>query len=566
MTNVTSRLKEAYLSLLFLTGCFVPFIVFIHHPHHFEVNLLTVTISCIVIGLFPILFPGNIARNTTSIFYILGLYQFGLTTACGIILVGSLAVFIRLNDWNIFKIRWFRYFASLGMYLYALIAAAATDWMLARLPIEFRVILSMLAFEIANFLLYELIMVATNLYRKSSMYRQAKSFSPLVLTTAMLSSFVVSNTASFSRLLLTILLMLALVLLARQFFTVYRDNRDLEEKYELIANNASDLILIVAQDLEVIYASPSFQRAFHEPVREGDLRPYLTSDATEKLQEAFVRVRNTGLPQQIELEYVEKNRVLYTETAISPVARERQDISHFVISSRDISERVAQQEYIVKTEKLAVVGELAAGIAHEIRNPLTAIRGYMQMLKPELDHVSESAFSVVWSEVSRIEEITTDLLLLAKPQHNEFRVVDLSDLMSQCVALMSAQAHKENVQIHSDITKDIFLWGRPNQLRTLAVNLIKNAVESMKQSGTVTVSVHHNQNEIQFTVEDEGVGMPAETIARAGEPFYTTKATGTGLGLMVVQRVVADHGGTMQISSQLDVGTRIEIRFPEMVV
>ncbi|PQB11555.1 PAS domain-containing sensor histidine kinase, partial [Bacillus velezensis] len=205
-----------------------------------------------------------------------------------------------------------------------------------------------------------------------------------------------------------------------------------------------------------------------------------------------------------------------------------------------------------------------AGIAHEIRNPLTAIKGFLQLMKPTMEE-NEHYFEIVFSELSRIELILSELLMLAKPQQNAVKErVNLKKIISEVTALLETQANLKGIFIKTDYEHDsMYINGDQNQLKQVFINLIKNAVESMPDGGTVHIIMTEDEYSVNVTVKDEGDGIPENVLKRIGEPFLTTKEKGTGLGLMVTFNLIKNHQGAIQVDSKPDRGTAFHITFPK---
>lgn len=219
---------------------------------------------------------------------------------------------------------------------------------------------------------------------------------------------------------------------------------------------------------------------------------------------------------------------------------------------------------MLKSEKLSIAGQLAAGIAHEIRNPLTAIKGFLQLMKPTMEE-NEHYFEIVFSELSRIELILSELLMLAKPQQNAVKErVNLKKIISEVTALLETQANLKGIFIKTDYEHDsMYINGDQNQLKQVFINLIKNAVESMPDGGTVHIIMTEDEYSVNVTVKDEGDGIPENVLKRIGEPFLTTKEKGTGLGLMVTFNLIKNHQEAIQVDSKPDRGTAFHITFPK---
>lgn len=234
---------------------------------------------------------------------------------------------------------------------------------------------------------------------------------------------------------------------------------------------------------------------------------------------------------------------------------------------QDITDRKLTEEVIHRSDKLAVVGELAAGVAHEIRNPLTTLKGFLQLMNSS-DYISpqrqKQYCEVMLSELRHIDIITSELLLLAKPQAFALGNRSLTTKLLEVVSLLEPQALLHNVEITLDIQhEDIQVNTETGRIKQVFVNVIKNAIEAMPQGGRLNIKVvRANQQEALIQFSDTGCGIPRERIPRLGEPFYTTKEKGTGLGLMVINKIVQDHKGKIEFKSALGKGTTVTITLP----
>ncbi|OBY78179.1 PAS domain-containing sensor histidine kinase [Paenibacillus sp. KS1] len=229
---------------------------------------------------------------------------------------------------------------------------------------------------------------------------------------------------------------------------------------------------------------------------------------------------------------------------------------------QDITDRSKEEERMLQSEKLSIVGQLAAGIAHEIRNPLTSINGFLKLMRT-MKTDKEQYFDIVESELKSIEVIANELLILAKPNVVNSRRTDLIHLMEQIIAFMSVQSTLKNSNIVTDLSEEA-LWVdcEPNQIKQVFINLIKNAIEAMSGGGNIYVRAKLEGDYAAISIQDEGCGIPADKVSRLGQPFYTTKDTGTGLGLMVSYNIIDKHGGSIEVDSVIGVGTTFIIRLP----
>ncbi len=236
----------------------------------------------------------------------------------------------------------------------------------------------------------------------------------------------------------------------------------------------------------------------------------------------------------------------------------------FLSISRDITERLKTEELLRKSEKLAVVGQLATAMAHEINNPLTAMKGFMQLLKSTENENNQGYINIVSSEIERIESITNEFMMVAKPQVVKIQPNDISVLMDQVLMLLQPQAMMNNIQIRIDFTPGIPLIPcEGNQLKQVFVNILKNAIESMPTGGGILIQIDKLDNDqISIRFIDQGCGIPKERIPYLGEPFYSIKEEGIGLGLMVCYKIIETHQGKVFIESEVNKGTTVEVTLP----
>ncbi|XJZ28578.1 PAS domain S-box protein [Bacillota bacterium Lsc_1132] len=253
------------------------------------------------------------------------------------------------------------------------------------------------------------------------------------------------------------------------------------------------------------------------------------------------------------------SQIRHAEAKVIPtIYKERKT---FQIVIRDMTERKKTEDMMQQTEKLSVVGHLAAGIAHEIRNPLTAIKGFTQLMNQEIPN---TYLDVVLTELERVENIVSDLLILAKPQASVCEKINLEKLLNDTIFLFLSEAHLHNIEFITEIQlSNPFIEGEGDKLKQVYINLLKNAIEAMPDGGHIYIKAYQpNEDCLVTQITDEGVGIPPERISRLGEPFYSTKEKGTGLGLMICNRIIKNHGGALTIDSQEDNGTTVSISLP----
>lgn len=232
-------------------------------------------------------------------------------------------------------------------------------------------------------------------------------------------------------------------------------------------------------------------------------------------------------------------------------------------------EKKELQKEVQKGEKLMVVGQVAASVAHEIRNPMTSVRGFIQLLSgsKNVNETEKMYLNICLDELDRANEIISDYLSLGKNNETErHHIVDLSMLADKTVSTLSSYAAINNVRLSVKNCTNAFISGNSSRLQQLLVNLIKNAIEAAaRPNGEVEVNIDSIGHQVILTIKDNGIGMTAEQMENIGLPYYSTKEKGTGLGLMVTLQIIKEMNGAWNVNSQQNEGTQFNISFRKQV-
>jgi signal transduction histidine kinase len=228
---------------------------------------------------------------------------------------------------------------------------------------------------------------------------------------------------------------------------------------------------------------------------------------------------------------------------------------------KDITRTQQFEKDTLRLAQLNLVGEMAASIVHEVRNPMTTVRGYLQLFhrNPKFESHLEQ-ITVMIEELDRANSIITEFLSLAKNEDSQMKLGNLNSIITALFPLIQADVFSlgHNVQLESSDVPDILLDDKG--IRQLILNLVRNAVEAMEQSGIVTIRTYCFLNTIMLEISDTGKGIPQELVNKLGTPFLTTKSNGTGLGLAVCYRIAKSHGAMINIATSED-GTTFSIIF-----
>lgn len=220
-------------------------------------------------------------------------------------------------------------------------------------------------------------------------------------------------------------------------------------------------------------------------------------------------------------------------------------------------------EHLKQAERLSAVGQLAANLAHEIRNPLASIEGAAELIRPgELPPEQQNEFvQIIRKESRRLSRLLTDMLDYARPRPAAMRPVSIAQVIGGVTSLAGVAAQKAGVAIEADVPGDLpAVSCDSEQIKQVLFNLVINAVQAMPNGGRLTVSARAQKNSLVVSVRDEGPGVDPRSIDKIFSPFYTTKKAGTGLGLAVAQQIVAAHGGEISVESNTPSGAVFSIR------
>lgn len=238
----------------------------------------------------------------------------------------------------------------------------------------------------------------------------------------------------------------------------------------------------------------------------------------------------------------------------------------------DHCQRVHDTE-MLQAEHLATMGELAAGVAHEIRNPLAGIAGAIEIIGNDvpLDHPDREILDDLRQEVRRIEKVLNDLLAYARPKAPQFGMADLKETVARTLQFARQQIGSKNVEFSIQIPSPLPRFRMdPEQLQQVLLNLVLNGIQALDQEGKITIQAKvlsgsgtpNRPNYIEVSVSDTGAGVPRDLMEKIFRPFYTTKRGGTGLGLSLCRRIISQHGGTLTAESEVNKGSRFIIRLP----
>ncbi len=346
----------------------------------------------------------------------------------------------------------------------------------------------------------------------------------------------------------------------------------LNKKYfaEQYVDNSSSAIIAIDLNEKVVIYNQAAEDIMGLPASEVLGRPFveLLEKKTGTQDSILLNTLRTGRPYShveaaIETPIGTMNVMAYTTL----VRDENDNIIGGILSIRDITSQKQLEEKIVKAEKFSVIGELAAGIAHEVRNPLTSVKGFLQLLgrKFNEDKQISQYINIMLGEISRINHIISEFLLLARPTVPIKRKANIHEVLDEILLLTEGELLIKNIKLIRRYDESCpALTVDTDQIKQVFLNLVSNAIAAMPHGGQLTVTTRYDSLEsaVHLFFEDCGVGIEPAKLDLIFDPFFTTKEEGTGLGLTVSYRIIENHGGKIEVLSNPGEGSTFIVTLP----
>lgn len=242
-----------------------------------------------------------------------------------------------------------------------------------------------------------------------------------------------------------------------------------------------------------------------------------------------------------------------------------------IILTALLIEHLQKQEYLynslMRHEKMETVSHFAAAVSHELRNPLQSVKGFVQLLQEhEYPRAKQLEFQqTILEEIKAAEDLIDDYLIYAKPAYGEMKHIEVEPELSHVIKIMTPYANARNVQFFlKSVVETAMILGDSHKFHQALVNIIRNGIEAMPEGGKLQIELETSAQTVCVHVQDEGVGMTKEQVKRLGEPYFSNKSRGTGLGLMVTYSILNQMGGEINVESEIGKGTKFTLEFPKL--
>jgi len=349
---------------------------------------------------------------------------------------------------------------------------------------------------------------------------------------------------------------------------LFEENLRVRKLWESTFNAIRDGISVHTRDLRVIQANEALGRLLGLP-KEQILRNHCCM---------IMLGRDTPLPNCADLrataevpgqvtEVIERPNGQILRVTVDPLLDEEGRVYGTVHVVSDITEQVLLERRMARAEQLALIGEMAAGLAHEVKNPLAGMKGALEILLEDLPEGDphRSVLRHVLEEIQRINRIITDLLDYARPRPPSHVQTDVNRLVEHVVSATRVQLVNSHVTVEFQPAPELpSIIADPDELQKVVLNLLLNAIQAVHEHGHIVVRTSYDPQEraIKLSVTDDGEGIPPENLDKIFRPFFTTKKRGTGLGLATCQRIVSGYGGTITVTSEVGKGSTFTVTLP----
>lgn len=344
---------------------------------------------------------------------------------------------------------------------------------------------------------------------------------------------------------------------------------------ETVFNTIQDGILVIDSDGLVQYANDAGLTMIGLKTNDiGVTRLWKMVPDLAKSLEAQVgpgKKSSPVLSRELELNYPERRIVrLYMVPIDAQVGHD--DSGGYVIVISDVTEDKVSMEELIENERTSSIVRLAAGVAHELGNPLNSLTIHLQLIERKLKKLAldqeasqlAESVQVCQGEVQRLDGIITHFLEAVRPQKPELNELWLVELVEEVLRVQEAELSDRQLEVNIEVSDDIpFVLGDRGQIKQVFFNLIKNAMEAMQPGGRLVIVARKDDDFVYLKFSDTGSGISEEELSKVFQAYYTTKTDGHGLGMMIVQRIMREHGGHITIESRKNVGTAITLQFPQ---
>ncbi len=342
-----------------------------------------------------------------------------------------------------------------------------------------------------------------------------------------------------------------------------------------VMNSLREGILVVEASGRIDYANPSAREILG--IRDRDVGETILWKAVPDLARTLnisskgYLLEEANVTRELELTYPQRRVVrLY----LVPFEDQLEDVqlARYVVILTDVTQDMDQTRQEIEAERVNSILELAAGVAHELGNPLNSLTIHLQLMQRQLNKLGASreldklgkSLAVCAGEVDRLDSIITHFLEAVRPSEPDLRDLDLIAPLEESIEFLGPELESAGIRVDLELASSLpLVQGDRDQIKQVFFNIIKNGRQAMKSGGSIRIRAFADDEYVYIQIGDTGEGIPQEQLNKVFQPYFTTKKDGHGLGMMIVERIMRDHGGQIGIDSRRDVGTLVTLQFPQ---
>ncbi|MFC2149808.1 nitrogen regulation protein NR(II), partial [Candidatus Auribacterota bacterium] len=338
-----------------------------------------------------------------------------------------------------------------------------------------------------------------------------------------------------------------------------------------ILKSLNDAVIVLDNEKTVLYINPAGCEMLGARVWKDIVGKKIDDLRIDKCVYDFLRKEKTGNRQSVNRELkICYPRMLDLAVSILPLQDESGEVVGMAVIFRDITEKRKMEDRMIRSEKLGAFSVIAAGLAHEIGNPLNSLNIHVQLIQRELSKLKTAGrkklsdlFSVVSTEIDRLDDIVRGFLQAIRPVKPNYRENNINDVVKSTLKLLQPEMKSLDISLEKELSDEIpRTMSDKTQLKQAFVNILKNSVQAMPDGGIIAVVTWLEGDLIKIAVRDDGKGISPENLSRIFDPHFTTRKEGMGIGLMMTQKIIKAHGGEIEVKSQAGIGTSVTVILP----
>lgn len=332
--------------------------------------------------------------------------------------------------------------------------------------------------------------------------------------------------------------------------------------YDWYENNEEDTFAIIWNELdEIVHFSPKISAYSRVRMKEllGVKWTILFTKADQNtIKEHFSYSNEPFTLKNVKLKPEERNGISFQVTIHEIMIDQKR---HYACQFRSNTYIQGLEKMIMDSEKLVLAAQLSAGLVHEIRNPLTSLKGFLQLLQSGIPQKNEY-YRVMIGEVEKLEKITSELLQMAKPFKHQMKMEALHIILEEVAFMLDTQSNMKDITLDIQCDEHITLYCNASQIKQILINLILNGAESMQRTGAIYIRAYEEEDHTVIDIIDEGEGVSPDIVHELEEPFFTTKEKGTGLGLVITKHLLDLHQSHLKVRENKSRGSTFTIMIP----